>query len=148
MMERKKRRQLPPRLSLSAGFTWMGRVIWKGGGGEGGEERKSDREVIKRRRLVATTRERERGHKTTRCQGPLAHTNGRLIKVPSAPPRGEETKKHRHAANWTWSWFCCRLFGVSRPHMEQGKVHVRVYVRVSVCMCVCVSVHPFVARLQ
>lgn len=25
----KKRRQLPPRLSLSAGFTWMGRVIWK-----------------------------------------------------------------------------------------------------------------------
>lgn len=26
----KKRRQLPPRLSLSAGFTWMGRVIYKG----------------------------------------------------------------------------------------------------------------------
>ncbi|MED6252237.1 hypothetical protein ATANTOWER_008825 [Ataeniobius toweri] len=26
----KKRRQLPPRLSLSAGFTWMGRVIWSG----------------------------------------------------------------------------------------------------------------------
>lgn len=24
-----KRRRLPPRLSLSAGFTWMGRVIWE-----------------------------------------------------------------------------------------------------------------------